>query len=358
MKNKTIITALAGVVILSGVAFQSSTHTRADATSGAAVHRDAAVTSLTGAGSTFDFPFFNKAFYVYGEQKHVMVNYSSIGSGGGIQQFTANTVNFGASDVPMNATEVKKAEATGGPVIQIPIALGGEAISYNLPGVKTRLKFTPEVIADIYLGKIKNWDAPQLKAINKGVKLPNQPIVVVHRSDGSGTTYIFTDFLSTISPQWAKQVGRGKSVNWPVGIGGKGNEAVAENVRNTVGSIGYVELAYVLQTKMSYGYVKNRDGEYLLPSPATVAVAASKKPGVTSTNFSIVWEPGANSYPISGYSWVLLHQKQPNLATKNAIVNLFNWMEGPGQAEAASVDYVPLPANVRAQAHRLLSEVK
>jgi phosphate transport system substrate-binding protein len=208
------------------------------------------------------------------------------------------------------------------------------------------------------MGKIKRWNDPQLQVLNKGIKLPNLPIVVVHRSDGSGTTYIFTDFLSTISPQWAKQVGRGKSVNWPVGIGGKGNEAVAENVRNTVGAIGYVELAYVLQTNMAYGYVKNRAGEYLLPSPATVAVAASKKPGVTSKNFSIVWEPGAKSYPISGYSWVLLYRNQPNVATKNAVVHLFNWMEGAGQAQAASVDYVPLPANVRAQAHHLLDTLR
>ncbi len=358
MNKRHMSIALAGLAVLSGVAFQSGGQAFAQAANAASAHRVAAVTSLTGAGSTFDYPFFNKAFYVYGEQYHVQVNYSSIGSGGGIQQFTARTVNFGASDVPMNSGEVKKAEAGGGAVVQLPIALGGEAISYNLPTVKQRLKFTPQVIADIYLGKIRKWNAHQLQVLNSGVKLPNLPIVVVHRSDGSGTTYIFSDFLSTISPQWAKQIGRGKSVNWPVGIGGKGNEAVAENVRNTVGAIGYVELAYVLQTHMAYGFVKNRAGQYLLPSPATVAVAAAQKPGVTSTNFSIVWEPGKNSYPISGYSWVLLYKKQPNVATKNAVVKLFDWMEGPGQAQAATVDYVPLPANIRAQAHRLLATLK
>lgn len=355
MINKKAIVALAGLVLTSGLALQGS---QLFAHADSAAKRDQAVTSLTGAGSTFDFPFFNKAFYVYGQNNHVMVNYSSIGSGGGIQQFTAGTVNFGASDVPMNAGELKKAQAKGNKVVQLPIALGGEAISYNLASVKTRLKFTPAVIAEIYLGKIKKWNDPRIEAINKGVKLPNLPIVVVHRSDGSGTTYIFSDFLSTVSPQWAKQIGRGKSVNWPVGIGGKGNEAVAENVRNTVGAIGYVELAYVLQTHMAYGFVQNRAGQYLLPSPATVAMAASKKPNVNSKNFSIVWEPGKNSYPISGYSWVLLYQNQKNVATKTAVQKLFRWMEGSGQKLAASVDYVPLPNNVRMVAEAALNSLK
>lgn len=304
------------------------------------------VTALTGAGSTFDYPFFSKAFYVYSQSHKMKVNYQSIGSGGGIQQFTAETVNFGASDVPMNAQELSKAEATAGPVVQLPITLGGEAMAYNLPSVNQQVKFTPDVIAGIYLGQITKWNDPKIAEANPGVSLPNIPIVVVHRSDGSGTTYIFTDYLSSVSPSWAQKVGRGKSVNWPVGIGGKGNEAVASSVHNTVGAIGYVELAYALQTKMTYGLVENKAGKFVAPSPATVKAAAATKPNVTATNFSIVNASGDQSYPISGYSWVLLDQKQKSPALKTALVDLFTWMEGPGQAQAASVNYVPLPSNV------------
>ncbi|KYP81149.1 phosphate ABC transporter substrate-binding protein PstS [Ferroacidibacillus organovorans] len=346
--KKSVITSAVAVcaILIAGISLQSF----AASASG--------VSSLTGAGSTFDYPFFNRAFYLYAAQNHVNVNYSAIGSGGGIQQFSAGTVNFGASDVPMNAGELNAAQKNGGSVIQIPIALGGEAISYNLPSVHAKLKFTPQVIAQIYLGQLKTWNDPRIKAINPGVKLPNLPIIVVHRSDGSGSTYIFTDFLSTISPQWARIVGRGKAVNWPVGIGGKGNEAVAQSVKNTVGAIGYVELAYVLQSKMQYGYVKNREGQYVLPTPLTVLKEAAQKPSVTSKNFSIVWLLGKDAYPISGYSWALLDRNQKSSAVKNTLVSLFTWMEGPGQAQAAAVDYVPLPQNIRQQALHLLDTVK
>jgi len=314
--------------------------------------------TLTGAGSTFDYPFFNKAFYVYGQANNVRVNYQSIGSGGGIEQFIQDTVNFGASDVPMNSSEVAKAQSAHGPVVQIPITLGAEAIAYNLPTVKQQLKFTPDVLAGIYLGKITKWNDPQISAINPGVNLPNIPIVVVHRSDGSGTTYIFTDYLSNVSPNWAQKVGKGKSVNWPVGIGGKGNEAVAEIIRNTVGAIGYVELAYALQTNMTYGLVKNKAGNYVAPSVKTVQAAAATKPNISPTDFSIVNAPGADSYPICGYSWVLLYQNQKDQATKTALVKLFTWMEGDGQKQAASVDYVPLPSNVEQTALTSLNSLK
>lgn len=316
------------------------------------------VSSLTGAGSTFDYPFFSRAFYVYGQKTGVQVNYQSIGSGAGIEQFSAGTVDFGASDVPMNSDELKTAQEKGGPVVQIPITLGGEAIAYNLPSVKKQLKFTPKLLADIYLGKVKKWNDPEVRSANPGVTLPSLPIVVVHRSDGSGTTYIFTDYLSHVSPQWAKRVGTGKSVNWPVGIGGKGNEAVAQNVRNTVGAVGYVELAYALQTHMAYGLVHNRAGKFVAPSPATIMAAAASKPNVSATDFSIVNAPGAKSYPISGYSWVMLRQ-HPSSATKaHELVNLFRWMLTSGQSQAAAVNYVPLPANVRESALAQLKTIK
>ncbi|QSO54915.1 phosphate ABC transporter substrate-binding protein PstS [Alicyclobacillus curvatus] len=342
---------LAGCGTSNGVVTSNSSASQANTTG-------SSVNSLTGAGSTFDYPFFNKAFYVYGSAHNLQVNYQSIGSGGGIQQFTAQTVNFGASDVPMNSTEISKAQAAGGPVIQIPITLGGEAIAYNLPTVKQQLKFTPSVLADIYLGKITKWNDPKITALNPGANLPSIPIVVVHRSDGSGTTYIFTDYLSTVSPEWNQKVGKGKSVNWPVGIGGKGNEAVAGNVHNTVGAIGYVELAYALQTKMAYGLVKNAAGNFVAPSPDTVKAAAATKPTVSATNFSIVNAPGGNSYPISGYSWVLLYQHQKNKAIGSALVKLFDWMETTGQQQAASVDYVPLPTNVQQTALNDLKQIQ
>lgn len=344
------ITAGCGTTGASGANGVVSTTPKTSSTAGAS--------SLTGAGSTFDYPFFNKAFYVYGQANNIQVNYQSIGSGGGIQQFTAGTVNFGASDVPMNSTEVSKAQSANGKVIQFPITLGGEAIAYNLPAVKQQLKFTPDVIAGIYLGKITKWNDSQIAAVNPGVSLPNTPIVVVHRSDGSGTTYIFSDYLSGVNPEWAQKVGRGKSLNWPVGIGGKGNEAVAGSVHNTIGAIGYVELAYALQTHMTYGLVKNNDGNFVAPTPQTVEAASATKPNVSPTDFSIVNASGANSYPISGYSWVMLYQNQKDAAVKANLVKLFTWMEGAGQQQAASVDYVPLPSNVEQTALSSLNSLK
>jgi phosphate transport system substrate-binding protein len=309
-----------------------------------------AATQLTGAGSTFDYPFFSKAFYEY-SQKHadLTVNYQSIGSGGGIQQFIAKTVDFGASDVPMNEEELKRA---GGAVLQIPVTLGGEAMGYNLPGVGKGLKLTRQLIADIYLGKVTKWNDPKLVQLNPGVKLPNMPITVVHRSDGSGTTYIFTDFLSHVSAEWKQKVGAGKSVQWPVGIGGKGNEGVAGQVRETPGAIGYIELAYVLENQMTYAQVQNKAGKFLYPSIKTVAAAAATKPNVSATDFSIVDAAGADSYPISGYSWVIVYKKPTNPGRAKLVRDVLRWLVTDGQKVAESVDYVPLPQNVQ---HRALS---
>lgn len=313
--------------------------------------------ALTGAGSTFDQPLFTKAFFEYNQQNSgVTVNYASIGSGGGIAQFQANTVNFGASDVPMTPADIAK--ATGGQVLQVPVALGGEAISYNLPGVKTGLKMTPSVLAGIFLGTIKTWNDPALKKLNPGVKLPSNAITTAHRADGSGTTYIFTDYLSTVSPAWASGPGTGKSVNWPNGVGGQGNEGVAGIVKNTPYSVGYVELAYALQNSFTYAAIQNSAGQFLLPSLKTVAADAAQRPNITAVSFSIVNQAGASSYPISGYSWALVYQLQKNTTEGTAVVKVLDWLtHAPGQAVAKTLAYVPLPANIQALARSTLLQV-
>jgi phosphate transport system substrate-binding protein len=312
--------------------------------------------ALTGAGSTFDQPFFTKAFYAYNQQDSgVTVNYASIGSGGGIQQFQANTVNFGASDVPMSPLDITK--ATGGQVLQVPVALGGEAISYNLPGVKSGLKLTPKVLADIFLGTVKNWNDSEIKRLNPGFNLPSNPIQTVYRSDGSGTTYIFTNYLSTVAPAWSSGPGTGKSVSWPVGVGQKGNEGVAGFIKTTPYTIGYVELAYAIQNSFTYAKIQNAAGQYVSPSLSSVAADAAQKPNITAVDFSIVNEPGATSYPISGYSWALIYQLQKNATAGKTLVDVFDWLTHAGQAQAASLDYVPLPANIQQLARTTLLQV-
>ena len=321
-------------------------------------HKALAATQITGAGSTFDYPLFSKAFYYYSkDHPGISVNYQSIGSGGGIQQFTARTVDFGATDVPMNAEELARAKA---PVLQIPITLGGAGVAYNLPGIAKGLKLTREVVASIYLGKITKWNDPAITSLNPGVKLPNAAIMVVHRSDGSGTTYIFTDFLSHVSPEWKQKVGAGKSVEWPApsSVGGKGNEGVAGLVRQTPNAIGYVELAYLLQNDIAYAQLQNRSGKYVLPSIATIRAAAATKPEVSSTDFSIVDAAGPDSYPISGYSWVLLYEKPENAARGAILKALMSWLVTKGQAYSTSVDYVPLPENVQQQALKTIGEMQ
>lgn len=313
--------------------------------------------TLTGAGSTFDQPFFTRAFYYYNKlNPKVTVNYASIGSGGGIAQFQANTVNFGASDVPMAASDI--ALAKGGTVLQIPVTLGGEAISYNLYGIQGGLHLTGTVLADIYLGKIKNWDDPAIKSLNPGVKLPDQAITVVYRSDGSGTTYIFTNYLSTVSADWRNGPGTGKLVDWPVGVGGKGNEGVAGDVKQIPGAIGYVELAYALQNNFTYAKMQNKAGKWVSPSLDSVAADAAQKPDVSATNFSIVNEAGAKSYPISGYSWALVYQEQPKANDGEALAKMLDWLtHSQGQAQAKAVQYVPLPANVQQLARKTIAKI-
>lgn len=319
-----------------------------------------AATQLTGAGSTFVYPFFSKAFYTYSQQhSDVTVNYQSIGSGGGIQQFTARTVDFGASDVPMNADELKRA---GAPVIQVPVALGGEAITYNLPAaIPGGLHLTREAIVDIYLGKISHWNDPALEKLNPHAQLPNLPIVAVHRSDGSGTTYIFTDFLSNVSGEWKDKVGTGKSVQWPGAntVGGKGNEGVAGQVRQTSGAIGYVELAYAIENKMATAQVQNKAGKWLSCSESTVKTAAATKPNVTATDFSIVDRAGDNAYPISGYTWAFVYETPTDKVRGKMVKDVLSWVTGDeAQKIAGSLNYVPLPVAVQETAKKALAEVK
>jgi len=319
----------------------------------------AAATQLTGAGSSFDYPFFSKAFYLYNQKNpDVTVNYQSIGSGGGIQQFTAKNVDFGATDVPMNAEELARA---GQPVLQIPVTLGGAAVAYNVPGVTATIKLTRQVIADIYLGTILKWNDPQIARLNHGVSLPDLSIVVVHRSDGSGTSYIFTDFLSHVSPEWKSKVGVGKSVSWPApsAVGAKGNEGVAGQVRSTPGAIGYVELAYVIENHMPAAVIQNRAGKWVACSQDTVAAAAATKPEVSATDFSIVDATGADSYPVSGYSWIVVYKKPADAARGKLLYDVLSWLVGPqGQSSAKSVDYVALPENVQAKAAATLKQMQ
>ncbi len=319
----------------------------------------AAATTLTGAGSSFDYPFFSKAFYIYNQKNpDVNVNYQSIGSGGGIQQFTAKNVDFGATDVPMNPDELARA---GQPVLQIPVALGGAAIAYNLPGVTATVKLTRQVLADIYLGKVQKWNDPAIAKLNAGVSLPDMPIVVVHRSDGSGTSYIFTDFLSHVSADWKSKVGTGKSVSWPApsSVGAKGNEGVAGQIKSQPGAIGYVELAYVIENHMSAAMLQNKAGKWVSCTPEAVAAAAASKPEVSATNFSIVDASGAGSYPIAGYSWVVVYKKPADAARGKVLHDVLSWLVGPqGQSNAKSVDYVPLPGNVQASAAATLKQMQ
>ena len=303
--------------------------------------------SLTGTGATFPKPFYDAAFFAYhAKYSQVTVNYNALGSGAGIQQLTAKTVDFGASDVPMSASELDKAGGADN-VVQIATTLGTISLAYNLDGVSDgQLKLTPDTIAGIFLGKIKKWNDPALAADNSGVNLPSSSITVVHRSEGSGTTYIFSDYLSTVSPDWKSKVGKGKSLSWPVGQGAQGNAAVATTIKQTSGAIGYVELAYVLQTGMTQAKLKNKDGNFVLPSEAGATAAAKNSSSVTPSQFSIVNAPGKDSAPITGYSWAMVYKQQDDKTKGTAVVDLLYWLIHEGQQYAANVHYAKLPSNM------------
>ncbi|HUZ21143.1 MAG TPA: phosphate ABC transporter substrate-binding protein PstS [Acidimicrobiales bacterium] len=319
---------------------------------------DSSALTLNGAGSTFDQPFFTLGFYEYHQKidPSVTVNYASIGSGGGQGQIEANTVNFGATDVPMFSSDLAK--ATAGTIVQVPIDLGGEAISYNVKGLPQGLHLTGPVLAEIYLGQIANWDNSALKKLNPKVNFPNESITVVHRADGSGTSYAFTNYLADISSTWQSKVGVGKTVAWPVGVGGQGNEGVAGLVADTPGSIGYVELDYALKNHFTYFAMRNPMGAFVLPSKASVAADAALHPGVSPTNFKIDnLGHSKAAYPICTYSWLAIYQKQTNASAGTAMVDLFEWMTHGGQKYAGELDYVPLPSVVQATAEQALSTI-
>jgi phosphate transport system substrate-binding protein len=303
--------------------------------------------ALTGAGSTFVNPLMSKWSKEYHTlHPNVEINYQSIGSGGGRQQFLAKTVAFGASDAPL--TDEQMAQAGGeSNVVHIPVTQGAVVIAYNLSGVSSQLKFSPETIAGIFLGTIRLWNDPKIAADNPGVSLPVKPVLVVHRSEGSGTTDIFTDYLSKVSGDWKSKVGRGSSVQWPVGIGGQGNEGVANQIRNTVGGVGYIELAYARQNKIAYGLVKNRAGNYIDPDPKNVTNAAASLTELPADlRFSITDQAGPQAYPIAGSTWVLLYRNQQDVQQGKLVTAFIEWAITDGQKYANDLDYAALAKNL------------
>jgi len=318
-------------------------------------------TTLNGAGATFPYPIYSKWFSEYHKiHSDVQINYQSIGSGGGIRQVTEGTVDFGASDMPMTDEQLKQADSQlHTKVLNIPTVLGAVVPVYNIPGVSSELKFTPDVLAGIYLGRITNWNDKAISAANPGVSFPNQEIVVVHRSDGSGTTFIWTDYLSKISPEWKSEVGSGTSVKWPKGMGGKGNEGVAGSVRLLPGSIGYVELIYAVQNKILYGSVRNAAGTFLKASLEGVTAAAASAPKMPSDfRVSITNAPGKDAYPISSFTWMLIPSQSKDPAKGKILADFLSWMVSDGQSMTSALEYAPLPANVAAKVKEAIKQVK
>jgi phosphate transport system substrate-binding protein len=316
----------------------------------------AAQTNLNAAGATFPYPIYSKWFNEYHKQHpDIQINYQSIGSGGGIRQVLAGTVDFGASDGPMTDEQLAQAKVK---ILHFPTVLGSDVPAYNVPGVKSELKFTPDVLADIFLGKITSWNDPRIAKTNPGVSLPGQAIIVVHRSDGSGTTYIWTDYLSKVSSEWKNSVGKGTSVKWPVGLGAKGNEGVAGMVRQMEGSIGYVELIYALQNNISYGSVKNAAGEFVRASldSTTAAAASAKMPA--DFRVSITNAPGKDAYPIASFTWLLIPVQAKDAQRGQIIKDFLNWMVDDGQNMVTQLSYAPLPKEVAVRVKASIGQVR
>jgi phosphate transport system substrate-binding protein len=335
----TVFTAVALLAACGGDRQQDQSAGQASRSSGVA---------LTGAGATFPLPLYSKWFSDYAAETGIRINYQSIGSGGGIRQITEGTVDFGATDAPMSDEQL--ARAKHGRIMHFPTVLGADAISYNLPSVAQAIKLTGPVIADVFLGKIKKWNDPRIAQLNVGVSLPASDIIVVHRSDGSGTTYAFTDYLSAVSPEWARTVGKGTEVGWPTGLGAKGNEGVSGQIKQTPGAIGYIELAYAKQNRLAYASVRNSAGSFVLPSIESVtAAAASALPKfVPTTDYrvSIVDPPGPQAYPISSFTWLLVYERHPDPAKGRTLADFLRWGYTTGQPKAAPLDYAPLPGEL------------
>jgi phosphate transport system substrate-binding protein len=316
---------------------------------------------INAAGATFPYPMYSKWFNSYHKlHPDVQINYQSIGSGGGIKQVTEGTVDFGASDGPMTDKQIAEFhEKRGANILHFPTVLGADVPTYNIPGVIAELKFTPQALAGIFLGKITRWNDPAIASANPGVHLPGNDIVVVHRSDGSGTTYVWVDFLAKISPEWKSKVGVGTSVNWPVGLGGKGNEGVSGQVRQTPNSIGYVELVYAVQNKMPYGSVKNASGQFVKADLASITAAAASAAGNMPQDFrvSITNSAGPAVYPISSFTWLLIPDMIKDPAKKQAITDFLRWMLGPGQQMTGTLEYARLPNPVITAEQNAISKI-
>ena len=310
---------------------------------------------INGAGATFPYPIYSKWFDEYAKvDPSVRFNYQSIGSGGGQKQILAQTVDFGASDGPMSDENLSKAP---GKILHIPTVAGAVVMTYNLPG-NPALKLDGETIADIFLGKIKKWNDPKIAASNPGAKLPDNEIVVVHRSDGSGTTFIFTDYLSKVSAEWKQKAGNNTSVNWPTGIGGKGNEGVSGQVKQTPGAIGYVELIYALQNKMPYADLKNAAGEFVKPTIESVTAALATAEIPDDFRFSMTNAPGKEAYPIAGATWLLVYQQQKDAAKGKKLVEFLKWAAKDGEKMAKDLQYAPLPDTLQQRVLARIDEIK
>lgn len=345
MKYKAVMTAMIGAALVTGAG---------QAFAGCPTK---GVKELTGAGATFPYPLYSKMFSEYDKACGVKVNYQSIGSGGGIRQLSEMTVDFGASDGVMD--EKQKAGAKGGAVLHVPTVAGATAVVFNLPGVQTgQLKLTPDVLADIYLKKITNWNDKRIAAANPGAKLPDLTIAVVHRSDGSGTTFIFTDYLAKVSTQWKDKVGSATSVNWPGDVGGKGNEGVANSVKQIPGAIGYIEVAYAKQNKIPWAQVQNKAKKFIEPSLEGAAAAADIANLPDNMEVVITDSSNASAYPITGFTWLLIYENQSDSAKADAVAQLASWMITDGQKYAAPLDYAPLKGAAAKKAMALVKKIK
>jgi len=313
-------------------------------------------TTLNGAGATFPYPMYSKWFSEYNKlHPDIQINYQSIGSGGGIRQVLNGTVDFGASDGPMTDEQLKEAKVK---ILHIPTVLGADVPAYNIPGVSAEIKFTPDVLANIFLGKITTWNDPAIAKANPGLNLPNQSIIVVHRSDGSGTTYIWTDYMSKVSKDWESSVGKGTSVKWPVGLGGKGNEGVAGQIRQLAGSIGYIELIYAVENKITYGSVQNAAGNFVKASlDGVTEAAASVKTMPADFRVSITNAPGKTAYPISSFTWLLIPVQSKDANKGKILSDFLNWMVTDGQKMTAQLSYAPLPQNVAEKVKAAIKQV-
>jgi phosphate transport system substrate-binding protein len=302
-------------------------------------------TTLNGAGATFPYPMYSKWFSEYNKlHPDVQINYQSIGSGGGIRQVLNGTVDFGASDGPMSDEQLAQAKTK---ILHIPTVLGAVVPAYNVPGISGEIKFTPEALAGIFLGKIQKWNDPAITQVNPGVKFPDQPIIVIYRADGSGTTYIFTDYLSKVSKDWANTVGKGPSVKWPIGLAGKGNEGVAGQIRQSQGSIGYIELIYAVENKITYGSVRNAAGNFVKASlDGVTEAAASVKNMPADFRVSITNAPGKTAYPVSSFTWLLIPEQAKDAKKGKIISDFLGWMVTDGQKMTNQLSYAPLPASV------------